>query len=130
MQARVPQGAVVLSAVFLSFGPAHASDGFYKGKTVTMYFGATVGGAHHGYATLIGRHLGKHLPGNPNVVVKSMPGGGSRALTNYLSFKAPKDGTEFGHIDRNLLLDPLLFPERNTTVDPRRLNWIGSPSAE
>jgi len=130
MQTLVPRGAVVLTAVFLTFGPAQASDGFYKGKTVTMYFGATVGGAHHGYATLIGRHLGKHLPGNPNVVVKSMPGGGSRALTNYLSFKASKDGTEFGHIDRNLLLDPLLFPERNTTVNPRRLNWIGSPSAE
>jgi tripartite-type tricarboxylate transporter receptor subunit TctC len=126
----VSLGALALCAAVLSFGPAQASDPFYKGKTVSMYFGATVGGAHHGYATLIGRHLGKHLPGNPNVVVKSMPGGGSRTLANYLTFKAAKDGTEFGHIDRNLLLDPLLFPERNTTVDPKRLNWIGSPSAE
>jgi hypothetical protein len=59
-----------------------------------------------------------------------MPGGGSRTLANYLAFKAAKDGTEFGHIDRNLLLDPMLFPERNTQVDPKRLNWIGSPSSE
>ena len=130
MRACVPLGAIVLSTIVLSFGSARASDAFYKGKTVTVYFGATVGGGHHGYATLIGRHLGKHLPGNPNVVVKSMPGGGSRTLANYLSFKAAKDGTEIGHIDRNLLLDPLLFPERNTQVDPKRLNWIGSPSAE
>src|SRR5688500_10382383 len=106
---RAPLIAILLSALILSVGSAQADDGFYKGKTVSMYFGATVGGAHHGYAMLIGRHLGKHLPGNPSVVVKSMPGGGSRTLANYLSFKAPKDGTEFGHIDRNLLLDPLLF---------------------
>jgi len=122
--------AVALSAVFLGPASAQTAQPFYKGKTVTVYFGATVGGGHHGYATLIGRHLGKHLPGNPNVVVKSMPGGGSRTLANYLIFKAPKDGTEFGHIDRNLLIDPLLFPERNTTLDPKKLNWIGSPSAE
>jgi tripartite-type tricarboxylate transporter receptor subunit TctC len=127
---RAPLIAILLSALILSVGSAQADDGFYKGKTVSMYFGATVGGAHHGYAMLIGRHLGKHLPGHPNVVVKSMPGGGSRTLANYLSFKAPKDGTEFGHIDRNLLLDPLLFPERNTQVDPKRLNWVGSPSSE
>ncbi len=130
MRARAPLFAIVLSAFVLSAGSATAEDPFYKGKTVSMYFGATVGGAHHGYATLIGRHLGKHLPGNPNVVVKSMPGGGSRTLANYLAFKAAKDGTEFGHIDRNLLLDPMLFPERNTQVDPKRLNWIGSPSSE
>jgi tripartite-type tricarboxylate transporter receptor subunit TctC len=130
MWAHVHQHAVCLVTLILSFGSAQASEDFYKGKTVSMYFGATVGGAHHGYATLIGKHLGKHLPGNPAVVVKSMPGGGSRTLANYLSFKAAKDGTEFGHIDRNLLLDPLLFPERNTTVNPRQLNWIGSPSAE
>jgi tripartite-type tricarboxylate transporter receptor subunit TctC len=130
MRQRALLSSLVLSAAALSLGPAQASDGYYQGKTVTMYFGSTVGGAHHGYATLIGRHLGKHLPGNPNVVVKSMPGGGSRTLMNYLTFKAAKDGTEFGHIDRSLLLDPLLFPERNTTVDPKRLNWIGSPSAE
>lgn len=123
-------GVVVLAASLLDLEAAQAADPFYKGKTVNMYFGATVGGAHHGYATLIGRHLGKHLPGNPTVVVKSMPGGGSRTLANYLAFKAARDGTEFGHIDRNLLLDPMLFPERNTSVDPKRLNWIGSPSAE
>jgi tripartite-type tricarboxylate transporter receptor subunit TctC len=130
MQARVLLQALVLSTAVASCGSADASDPFYKGKTVSMYFGATPGGAHHGYATLIGRHLGKHLPGNPNVVVKSMPGGGSRTLANYLAFKAAKDGTEFGHIDRNLLLDPVLYPERNTQIDVKKLNWIGSPSAE
>jgi tripartite-type tricarboxylate transporter receptor subunit TctC len=130
MRSHLPVSALILSIFVVGNVSAQASDGFYKGKTVSMYFGATVGGAHHGYATLIGKHLGKHLPGNPTVVVKSMPGGGSRTLANYLSFKAAKDGTEFGHIDRNLLLDPLLFPERNATVNPKQLNWIGSPSAE
>src|SRR6478752_3173397 len=100
MCTRVRLSAVVLFAVALSavslglpLDPASAQTAqpFDKGKTVTIFFGATVGGGHHGYATLIGRHLGKHLPGNPTVVVKAMPGGGSRTLANYLSFKAAKD---------------------------------------
>src|SRR5258706_7469714 len=81
---------------------------FYKGKTVDMMIGYSVGGGYDVYARLISKHLGKHIPGNPVVVPKNMEGAGSLRLANWLYNVAPKDGTVMGTIRRGTGVDPLL----------------------
>src|SRR4030081_3252624 len=68
---------------------------FYKGKTVDLLIGYSVGGGYDVYARLIARHMGKHIPGNPTVVPKNMEGAGSLRLANWLYNVAPKDGLAF-----------------------------------
>jgi tripartite-type tricarboxylate transporter receptor subunit TctC len=94
------QSAVIgLACVTASAGVlADAVADFYKGKDVELYIGYKPGGGYDGYARLIARHMGKHIPGNPNVVPKNMPGAGSVKLTNWLWEGAPQDGTVFGAI--------------------------------
>lgn len=104
-------------------------EDFYKGKTVTILVGFTTGNGADSYARLIGRFLSKHIPGNPNVVVQNMPGSGSLTLGNYLYMVAPKDGSAFGIINRNLPLEPLMG-NKSVRFDPRKFTWIGSTNAE
>src|SRR5919197_1289133 len=65
-------------------------------KPVELYIGYSVGGGYDVYARLLSRHMGRHLPGNPVIVPKNMPGAGSLALANWLYSAAPRDGTAFG----------------------------------
>src|ERR1700704_5673200 len=92
----------------LSTQHARAQADFYKGKTVELMIGYSVGGGYDVYARMIARHLGKQLPGNPNVVPKNMEGAGSLRLANWLYNVAPKDGTALGTIGRGTGFDPLL----------------------
>src|SRR5262245_28077626 len=69
---------------------------FFHGKTVTIYVGFAPGGGYDAYAQLLAPHMRRHIPGNPAVIVKHMPGAGSLALMNYLWSVAPADGTAFG----------------------------------
>lgn len=80
---------------------------FYRGKTLTFYIGYEPGGAYDLYARAIGRHLSKHLPGNPVVVPSNMPGASTMVLGNYLARIAPKDGTAIAAVNSALLFDPL-----------------------
>ena len=80
---------------------------FYKGKTVDMMIGYSVGGGYDVYARLISRHLGKHIPGNPQVTPKNMEGAGSLRLANWLYNVARQDGTVMGTIGRGTGFDPL-----------------------
>src|SRR6266404_7814808 len=70
-----------------------AEDEFYKGKTVTLVVGYSVGGGYDQYARVLARHFGRHLPGNPSVLVQNMPGAASLTAVHYLNATAPKDGT-------------------------------------
>src|SRR6516225_9320460 len=81
---------------------------FYAGKTVQLIIGYAPGAGYDEYARLLGRHIGRHIPGNPTVVVQNMPGAGSIRAANYLFNVAPKDGTTIGGFARGLFLDPLL----------------------
>ena len=89
--------AAAITAAFsvLASAPVGAQSpaDFYKGRTVELYVGYSVGGAYDLYARTIARYLGKHVPGNPTVIVKNMEGGGSLRLANWLYNVAPKDGT-------------------------------------
>src|SRR5262249_23383078 len=104
---------------------AQSPADFYKGKTVDMMIGYSVGGGCDGYA----RHLGKHIPGNPIVTPKNMEGAGSLRLANWLYNVAPKEGLVFGTIGRGTGFDPLLG-SKTAQFDGTKFNWIGSANDE
>src|SRR5438045_9023285 len=84
----------------------------YKGRTVELYIGYSVGGGYDIYARLLARHLGRHLPGRPVIVPKNMEGAGSLRLANWLAKAAPRDGTGAGNVRRGIAFDPPLGPQR------------------
>ena len=110
-------------------GHAQSVAEFYKGKTVEIYIGYSVGGAYDAHARLLARHMGKHIPGNPTVINKNMEGAGSLRLANWLYTVAPKDGTVFGIIGRGIPFDPLLG-RAGAQFEATKFSWIGSANDE
>jgi tripartite-type tricarboxylate transporter receptor subunit TctC len=93
--------AVLLSAIFaVHDARADAVADFYRGRTVDILVGYSVGGGYDTYARVLARHIGKHIPGNPTIVVKNMPGSGSLKAAQFIYDVAPKDGTVFGTFSR------------------------------
>jgi tripartite-type tricarboxylate transporter receptor subunit TctC len=86
------------------------------------------GGGFDVFGRLLARYIGRYVPGNPSVVVQNMPGAGSLVATNYLYNVAPKDGTTFGLIARNMPLLGLLGNNSNVRFDPHKFTWLGSSS--
>jgi tripartite-type tricarboxylate transporter receptor subunit TctC len=121
--------AVVLVATTVSNAAAQSVADFYKGKSIDLYIGYSVGGAYDLYARYLARHMGKHIPGNPTVVPKNMEGAGSLRLANWLYNVGPKDGTTFGIIGRGTGFDVLLGNPK-AQFDATRYNWIGSANNE
>src|SRR5665213_2233164 len=80
------------------------AEDFYKGKQINLVVGYGPGGGYDITARLVARYLGKFIPGNPNVVVQNMPDAGSMRAANYLYANAPKDGSTFGLIARDMPL--------------------------
>jgi tripartite-type tricarboxylate transporter receptor subunit TctC len=121
--------AAVLMATLIA--PVHAQSPaeFYKGKTIELYIGTSVGGGYDAYARLLARHLGKHMPGNPAILPKNMTGGGGMRLANYLYNAAAKDGLVFGTFNRGVGFEPLLGKKAGQ-FDATRFNWIGSTNDE
>ena len=126
--ARIVIAATIVASTVAGASAQSATD-FYKGKNVDLYIGYSVGGAYDLYARMLARHMGKHIPGNPNVVPKNMEGAGSLRLANWLYNVAPKDGSAFGIIGRGTGFDPLLG-NRAAQFDGNRFTWIGSANNE
>src|SRR4030095_16654601 len=80
---------------------------FYRNKTLRIIDGFTAGGGYDQYSRLIGRHLSKYIPGNPNVIVDNMAGAGSIIAANHVYHAAPKDGTVVGNISGPIILEQL-----------------------
>ena len=80
---------------------------FYKGKTVRIIVGFSAGGGYDAYSRVIGRHLHKHILGNPTVVVDNMAGAGSILAANHINNVAPKDGTIIGNFSGQIILEQL-----------------------
>src|SRR5262245_51591827 len=110
---------------------AHAQSpaDFYRGRTVELYIGYSVGGGYDVYARLIARHIGKHIPGNPSVVPKNMEGAGSLRLANWIAQVAPRDGSAFGAVSRGAPFDPLLG-QKGAQFSGTDFTWIGSANNE
>lgn len=121
--------AAVLAVVSATAGWAQSPAEFYKGKTVDMMVGYSAGGGYDVYARMVARYLGKHIPGNPTVVVKNLEGAGSLRLANALYNALPKDGTVLGTIARGGAFDPLLG-NKAAQFDAGKFNWIGSANDE
>jgi tripartite-type tricarboxylate transporter receptor subunit TctC len=79
---------------------------------------------------LLARYLPKHLPGDPTVIVKNMPGAGGLTATRYLYYTAPKDGTVLGTVGRGIPFEPLLGGAGTVDFDPLKFTWLGSPASE
>src|SRR3954471_10404652 len=120
----------IAGAVLASPARADAVSDFYTGKTVNLVIGYAPGGGYDLYARTLGRHIGRHIPGRPHVVVQNMPGAGSIKAANFLYTIAPKDGTTFGGFARGAVIDPLLGRGDGTQYDVRRFGWLGSISNE
>jgi tripartite-type tricarboxylate transporter receptor subunit TctC len=118
-----------LAIASISTGHAQNPADFYKGKTVDLMIGYSVGGGYDVYARLIAHHLGKHIPGNPIVTPKNMEGAGSLRLANWLYNVAAKDGLVIGTIGRGTGFDPLLG-SKLAQFEGTKFNWIGSANDE
>ncbi len=102
---------------------------FYTGKTLTIVVGSDAGGGYDNNARLLGRHLGKFIPGNPTVIVQNRPGAGSITAANYMYSVAPKDGTSIGMLQRGIPLFKLTG-QPGVQYDPEKYTWIGNMSSE
>jgi tripartite-type tricarboxylate transporter receptor subunit TctC len=108
---------------------AQSVEEFYKGRTVTIVVGFNPGGAYDPYARAVARHLPKHLPGAPTIVIKNMQGAGSVLAANHLYNVSPKDGSELGVIAGSAAIQPV-FGKASTQFDGRRFTWLGSANEE
>src|SRR5262245_64124813 len=120
--------AVAVATVAPAFAQAPAE--LYKGQTLTVYVGLSSGGGYDLNARLLAKHLGRYLPGQPQVIVRNMPGGGGLVMTNYVANVPPKDGLHIGAPQRGIPFEPLLGDASNAKYDPVKLNWLGSANAD
>jgi len=116
--------AVIASAALVT-GPAAAAD-YYAGKSIELVVGGDAGGGYDIYARTVARHLAAHIPGNPTIVVKNMPGAGSTRAGIYISTIAPKDGTSIGALMPGAIIGPLLDDKPNLQFDPTKVLYIGT----
>ena len=123
---------VLIGSLVFSVGASHAQSAseFYSGKQVSLLIGTTPGGGYDAYGRLVARHIGRHIPGQPAVVAKNMPGAGGLTSANYLYNRAPKDGTEILIVQNGLPFERLfhsLSPDgKNALFDATKFGWIGS----
>ena len=102
----------------------------FEGKTVTISIGSSSGGGLDTYARLVARHLGKHIPGNPEVVPQNVPGAGGNIVASQIFNIAPKDGTHMGITFPGVLIDPLLNVESRPDFSPDKFQYLGSAHSE
>jgi tripartite-type tricarboxylate transporter receptor subunit TctC len=102
---------------------------FYKGKQINLIVGYGAGGGYDVYGRVFARHLGRHIPGTPSIVVQNMPGAGSLRAVNYLYNNAPKDGTAIAIFARDMPLLGIIGHNSNVRFDPRKFTWLGSSSS-
>jgi tripartite-type tricarboxylate transporter receptor subunit TctC len=98
----------------------------FAGKTITVVVPAGPGGSYHLYAQVVQRHLARHLPGNPTVILQNRPAAGGAAAAIHMMQNAPKDGTVIAEATAGMITDPLFRP---LNYDPSRFLWLGTVAA-
>jgi tripartite-type tricarboxylate transporter receptor subunit TctC len=124
--------AICSAFCLLTALPTLAADpiaDFYKGKTLYIMCGSEAGGPYDLYARQMARHLPRHLPGNPNVIVQNMVGGGSLQAANHVLSIAPQDGTVIAAISSNLPFSSLVDTNA-PKFDPLRGHWLPGPASD
>lgn len=124
--ARFIAGAFILLGLFTPNDAAGADDvgTFYKGKTIRIITSAGAASTYTTYPQLVAQHIGKFIPGTPNVIVQTMPGAGGVVAANYMTNIAARDGTVLGTVHDTLPITQVLTPEK-VKYDMSRFNWIG-----
>lgn len=129
---RTPASAIALTIglAFTTFsatalGESDSPDNFYQGKTVDLLVGHSAGGGYDTYARTLARHIGKHIPGHPEVLVKNVTGAGSLVLMNQISNSLPADGTVFATVNQGMAFEPL-FGNEQAQFEPTDVVWLGS----
>jgi tripartite-type tricarboxylate transporter receptor subunit TctC len=120
----------LLSASFFVLahsGLLFAQTDFYKGKTITVYIGTTPGALYDQWGRILAQHMGKHIPGKPDMIVQNMPGAGHMIAANYVYNKTKPDGLSLiGSIVPTLYFDQLVG-RKEAQYDWAKFVWIGSP---
>jgi tripartite-type tricarboxylate transporter receptor subunit TctC len=131
MKATMTRAAIhvgVLSALLFGSAQAGLADeiaDFYKGKQISIVVGHQVGTGFDTYARLLAPHLGRHIPGNPSIVVQNMVGASGLTAVNWLANVAPKDGTVMATFVQTVAFEPV-FGNDKAQYDPAKLSWIGN----
>jgi tripartite-type tricarboxylate transporter receptor subunit TctC len=122
--------AAALSAMLLTApAPAAAQADFYKGKTIDLVISTGVGGGLDANARVVARHLADHIPGNPTIVPRNMPGAGHIRAANFVFSQAPKDGTVIATFIPVFVMAQVLDRSKGIQFDPANFNWLASTSS-
>jgi len=121
------KGAAAICVSTLSVGSAQAQGGadFYKGKTITILVGFSPGGGYDQYARVLARHMGRHVPGNPDMIVQNQPGAGSLNAVRQLDATQAKDGTVIGAFNPGLITESITDPAK-VKFNFSEVAWVGS----
>jgi tripartite-type tricarboxylate transporter receptor subunit TctC len=120
--------AGLLAVALLATTPAPAAD-FYAGKTIDLIVSNAPGGGFDIYARAIARHMQRHIPGNPTIVVKNMPGAGGARAGYHVNTVAPADGLTIGAIMPGTVMAPLLDDKPDTSFDPSKVLYLGTANS-
>lgn len=126
--ARAATAAALAAATLTAISSSAAADpvaDFYRNRTVTLIVGFDAGGGYDTAARILTRHLPRHIPGNPNVIVSNMSGAGSMVALNFAYNAAPKDGTAMAMFSAPIVLEPLLGNTK-AQFDARRFGYVGN----
>lgn len=125
-------GAFIFSTLIAgATAPADAqpAEQFFKGKQIKLIVGSNAGGNYDQYGRFLARHMGRHLPGHPSIVVQNMPAAGGIQAANFLYNVAPKDGLTIAHLQRTIPQAAIVgLP--GTEYDATKFNWLGSLNNE
>jgi tripartite-type tricarboxylate transporter receptor subunit TctC len=114
----------VCTVVAVSTAAAQGIEEFYAQKTIEMVIGYPPAGSNDIYGRIVARHLGKHIPGKPSIIVRNMPGAGSLTAANHIYNRAPKDGTVLGVVSAGIPLQAKLG-QPQARFEPSKFLWIG-----
>lgn len=116
--------ALIFSVAGLAFSDDDIAD-FYSGETIILSVGYSAGGGYDLYARAVARHLGRHIPGEPSVVVRNVPGAGSLVLMNQVANTMPADGYHIASVGSGIPFEPL-FQNDQATFDINDIHWLGN----
>jgi tripartite-type tricarboxylate transporter receptor subunit TctC len=119
-------GLLAFTVLLPSVAAAASADDFYKGKTIRIVVGFSAGGGFDTYARAIARHMSRHIPGQPPIIVENMTGAGSLIAANHVFKVAKPDGLTIGHFIGGLFLGQVLG-QAGVEFDARKFEFIGAP---
>src|SRR5215813_4437251 len=120
--------SAALAAMLIAVAPQNAcaqgAELFFKNKVINLYIGFAPGGTYDYFGRQVGRFIGRHIPGNPTVIVQTMAGAGSLQAANFLYAQAPRDGTAWGVVTQTLALEEALRSP-GAHYKAAEFTWIG-----